>query len=121
MGRWGAEFDPDELARLEVRMWKAYYRHQPARLLGNLILGLRAQAGASWPRAIGASLLLTRAAAGFARADADYERFAPDIVRAYRWLGLPGTSMPTKSPGANSAGGSCDASSASGRVPRLAT
>jgi len=90
MGRWGAEFDPDELARLEVRMWKAYYRRQPARLLGNLILGLRAQAGASWPRAIGASLLLTRAAAGFARADADYERFAPDIVRAYRWLGLPG-------------------------------
>ena len=90
MGRWGAEFDPDELARLEVRMWKAYYRRQPARLLGNLILGLRAQAGASWPRAIGASLLLTRAAAGFARADGDYERFAPDIVRAYRWLGLPG-------------------------------
>jgi len=90
MGRWGAEFDPDELARLEVRMWKAYYRRQPARLLRNLILGLRAQAGASWPRAIGASLLLTRAAAGFARADGDYERFAPDIVRAYRWLGLRG-------------------------------
>ena len=90
MGRWGAEFDPDELARLEVRMWKAYYRRQPAHLLGNLILGLRAQAGASWPRAIGACLLLTRAAAGFARADGDYERFAPDIVRAYRWLGLPG-------------------------------
>ena len=90
MGRWGAEFDADELARLEVRMWKAYYRRQPARLLGTLILGLRAQAGASWPRAIGASLLLTRAAAGFARADGDYERFAPDIVRAYRWLGLPG-------------------------------
>lgn len=90
MGRWGTGFDPDELARLEVRMWKAYYRRQPARLFGNLILGLRAQAGASWPRAIAASLLLTRAAARFARADGDYDRFAPDIVRAYRRLGLPG-------------------------------
>ena len=43
----------------------------------------------SWPRALAASLLLTRAAAGFARATGDYERFAPDIGRAYRLLGLP--------------------------------
>jgi hypothetical protein len=34
-------------------------------------------------------MLLTRAAAGFARATGDYERFAPDIVRGYRVLGLP--------------------------------
>ena len=32
--RWGSDFDPDELARLETRMWKAYYRRQPARLFG---------------------------------------------------------------------------------------
>jgi hypothetical protein len=32
---------------------------------------------------------LTRATAGFARATGDYERFAPDIGRAYRLLGLP--------------------------------
>ena len=32
---------------------------------------------------------LTRAAAGFARATGDYERFAPDIGRAYRLLRLP--------------------------------
>jgi hypothetical protein len=89
MGRWGTEFDPDELARLETRMWKAYYRRQPARLFGWLVLALREQAGASWPTALAASLLLTRAAAGFARADGDYERFAPDIARAYRMLGLP--------------------------------
>jgi hypothetical protein len=89
MGRWGTEFDPDELARLETRMWKAYYRRQPARLFGWLVLALREQAGASWPTALGASLLLTRGAAGFARADGDYERFAPDIARAYRMLGLP--------------------------------
>jgi hypothetical protein len=87
--RWGSDFDPDELARLETRMWKAYYRRQPVRLFGLLLRALRAQAGASWPRALGASLLLTRAAAGFARSTGDYERFAPDIGRAYRMLGLP--------------------------------
>ena len=87
--RWGTDFDPDELARLETRMWKAYYRRQPARLFGLLVLALRAQARVSWPRALAASLLLTRAAAGFARATGDYERFAPDIGRGYRMLGLP--------------------------------
>ena len=86
---WGADFDPDELARLETRMWRAYYRRQPARLFATLLEALHAQARVSWPRTIGASLLLTRAAAGFARATGDYERFAPDIGRAYRLLGLP--------------------------------
>ena len=87
--RWGTDFDPDRLAALETRMWKAYYRRQPARLFVTLIEALRAQARVSWPRALAASLLLTRAAAGFARATGDYERFAPDIGRAYRLLGLP--------------------------------
>ena len=89
--RWGRDFDPDELARLETRMWKAYYRRQPARLFVLLVQALRAQAGLSWPRAIGVSLLLTRAAAGFARSTGDYERFAPDIGRAYRAMHLPAT------------------------------
>ena len=89
MGRWGTDFDADELARLEVRMWKAYYRRQPARLFGDLVLALRAQAAASWPRALAASLYLTRAAARFGRSTGDYERFAPDIGRGYRLLGLP--------------------------------
>jgi hypothetical protein len=87
--RWGTDFDPDRLAALETRMWKAYYRRQPARLFVTLIDALRAQARVSWLRALAASLLLTRAAAGFARATGDYERFAPDIGRAYRLLGLP--------------------------------
>lgn len=87
--RWGGDFDPGELASLEVRMWKAYYRRQPARLFGLLVLALRAQAHVAWPRAVAASVLLTRAAAGFARAAGDYQRFAPDIARAYRLLGLP--------------------------------
>jgi hypothetical protein len=87
--RWGSDFDPDELARLETRMWKAYYRRQPARLFGTLVQAIHAQARVSWPRALAASLLLTRAAAGFARATGDYERYAPDIGRAYRMLRLP--------------------------------
>lgn len=86
---WGRTFEPDRLASLELRMWKAYYRRQPARLLGLLVLANRAQAGASWPRAILAAMWWTRAAAGFARASGDYERFAPDIARGYRALGLP--------------------------------
>ena len=43
-GRWGADFDPDELARLEAHMWKACYRRRPARLFGLLVLALREQA-----------------------------------------------------------------------------
>ena len=86
---WGRDVDPDALALIETRMWKAYYRRQPARLFGLLVEALRAQAQVGWPRALAASLLLTRAAAGFARATGDYERFARDIGRAYRLLGLP--------------------------------
>ena len=69
-------------------MWKAYYRRQPARLFGTLVLGLREQAHVQWPRALVAAVFLTKAAVGFARATGDYERFAPDVARGYRWLGL---------------------------------
>jgi hypothetical protein len=89
LGRWGTDFDADRLATLETRMWKAYYRRQPARLFGWLVLALREQTHVSWATTLVASLLLTRAAAGFARSSGDYERFAPDIARAYRRLGLP--------------------------------
>jgi hypothetical protein len=91
VGRWGTDFDADRLAELETRMWKAYYRRQPARLFGWLLLGLREQARVSWPRALVASLFLTKAAAGFSRAEGDYDRFAPDIARGYRLLRLPAT------------------------------
>lgn len=87
--RWGADFEPDRLALLELRMWKAYYRRQPARLFGLLILALREQAAISWPRAVYAAALLTKAAVGFARSTGDYDRFAPDVARGYRALGLP--------------------------------
>ncbi len=86
---WGRGFDPDRLALLELRMWKAYYRGQPARLFALLVRAVREQANASLPRAALAAVFLTKAAARFARATGDYGRFAPDVARGYRLLGLP--------------------------------
>lgn len=86
---WGAGFDPDRLARLELRAWKAYYRREPVKLFGLLVMANHEQAHASWPRALLAAFYLARGAYGFARADGDYDRFAPDITRGYRTLGLP--------------------------------
>jgi hypothetical protein len=86
---WGAGFDPDRLASLELRAWKAYYRRQPLRLFGLLVMANHEQAHVSWPRALLAAFYLTRGAYGFARSNADYERFEPDIVRGYRTLGMP--------------------------------
>ena len=88
---WGRDFDPDRLAGLELRMWKAYYRRQPVRLATLLVQANREQARASWPRSVGAAFYLARAAAGFGRSTRDYDRFLPDIVRGYRLLGLPAT------------------------------
>jgi hypothetical protein len=87
--RWGRDFDPDRLAFLELRMWKAYYRRQGLRLFGLLVLANREQAGVSWPRAVLAAAYLARAAVGFSRASTNYERYRADIVRGYRALGLP--------------------------------
>jgi hypothetical protein len=89
--RWGRDFDPDRLATLELRMWKAYYRRQPARRMALLVQANREQAGVSWPRAVAAAFVLARAAAGFGRSRGDYDRFLPDVVRGYRLLGLPET------------------------------
>lgn len=90
-GTWGRSFDPTRLARLELRMWQTYYRRQPARLFGLLVLANREQARVGWGRALLAALWLTRGAVGFARSSGDYERFRPDIERGYRALGLPAT------------------------------
>ena len=86
---WGAEFDPDRLASLELRAWKAYYRRQPLKLFGLLVMANHDQAHVSWRRALVAAFYFARGASGFGRATGDYERFAPDVVRGYRALGLP--------------------------------
>jgi hypothetical protein len=89
-GTFGRGFDPDRLALLELRMWKAYYRREPARLFALLVQANREQAGVGWPDAVRAAFLLARAAAGFGRSSGDYDRFLPDIIAGYRALGLPG-------------------------------
>jgi hypothetical protein len=86
---WGRGFDPDRLADLELRAWKAYYRHERVRLFGLLVLANREQAHVSWPTAVLAAFYLARGASRFARASTDYDRFLPDIARGYRALGLP--------------------------------
>jgi hypothetical protein len=85
---WGPDFDPERLARIELRAWKAYYRRQPARLFALLVLANREQAEVGWPRAILGAICLARAAAGFATATGDYDRYLPDIARGYRALGI---------------------------------
>jgi hypothetical protein len=86
---WGRHFDPTRLARLELRMWKAYYRRQALRLFGLLIQAEHEQAAVSWPSAVLAAIWLTKGAVGFARSSGDYDRFLPDVVRGYRTLGVP--------------------------------
>jgi hypothetical protein len=88
---WGRQFDATQLARLELRMWKAYYRRQALPLFGLLIQAEHEQAAVSWPRAVLAAIWLTKGAVGFARSSGDYDRFLPDIVRGYRTLGVPAT------------------------------
>jgi hypothetical protein len=95
---WGRGFDPDRLGILELKMWKAYYRRQPARLFGLLVKANREQAAASWPRAVIAAACLARGAAAFGRTgwggtgdatERDDPAYLRDIVRGYRMLGLP--------------------------------
>jgi hypothetical protein len=85
---WRRDFDPDRLAQLELLMWQAYYRRQRLRLFRLLVRANREQAGASFLRSVIAAFFLVRAAAGFGRATGGYERYEPDIARAYRLLGV---------------------------------
>jgi len=89
VSRWGRDFDPDRLGRLELAMWKAYYRRQGLRLFRLLIRANAEQAGVGLPRAIVAAMWLAWAAVRFGRASGEYERFEAPIARGYRWLGLP--------------------------------
>jgi hypothetical protein len=89
VARWGRDFDPDRLARLELAMWKAYYRRHNRRLFRLLVRANQEQAGVGYLQAVLAAFWLAVAAARFARATGDYDRFEPAIARGYRLLGLP--------------------------------
>jgi hypothetical protein len=86
---WGRDFDPEHLARLELRAWKAYYRRQPARLFALLVLANHEQAGVGWRRAVFGALWLARAASRFGSSTGEYDRFLPNVARGYRVLGVP--------------------------------
>ena len=88
VSRWGRDFDPDRLARLELAMWKAYYRRDGLRLFRLLVRANAEQAGVGLARAVPAAIWLAWAAVRFGRASGHYERFEASIGRGYRWLGL---------------------------------
>jgi hypothetical protein len=89
--RWGRDFEPDRLALIELRMWKAYYRRQPLRLFGLLVLANREQARVSWLTAFGAAFFFVRAAVAFARSTGPGRAYRPEVARllrdSYRSLG----------------------------------
>ena len=83
-------FDPDRMADLELRMWKAYYAKERARLFALLVTMLHEQNHYSWATAMREGFYLARAAATFGDARANYESVLPDLENAHRiakdWL-----------------------------------
>jgi len=79
-------FDADAVARLETRMWQAYYAKQDARLFVLLVRLVARQFGLPWRRALAIALMMARPAMRFARARANYEAVIPDIAAAYQRL-----------------------------------
>ncbi len=78
-------FDPDEVARLETAMWRAYYGRQRARLFLQLGELLRTQYGFPFWQSQRVAARAAKAAFVFkdGRGRADYERALPDLVAFY--------------------------------------
>jgi hypothetical protein len=81
--RSGRDFDPERLAELELRMWKAYYGKEKLNLFRLLVVTRREQFRYSWATAVRESFHLARAAATFGDARSGYERVLPDLEEAY--------------------------------------
>jgi hypothetical protein len=77
------EFNPTRLADLELRMWKAYYAKDRARLFGLLVTMLREQYRYSWATATREAFHLARAASTFGDLKGDYEQVLPDLEAGY--------------------------------------
>ena len=77
------QFNPTRLADLELRMWKAYYAKDRARLFGLLVTMLHEQYRYSWATATREAFHLARAAATFGDAKDHYEVVLPDLEAAY--------------------------------------
>jgi hypothetical protein len=85
------QFDPDRLASLETRMWRAYYDQQRVTLFSLLTMMLHEQYRYSWATAGVEAFHLARAAARFNDLTGDYDRVLPDLDAAYErtrsWTG----------------------------------
>ena len=77
------EFNPTRLADLELRMWKAYYAKERARLFGLLVTMLREQYRYSWATASREAFHLARAASTFGDLKGDNEQVLPDLESGY--------------------------------------
>ena len=79
------DFDPNEVARLETGMWRAYYERRRLALFAQLGELLRTQYRLPFARSNAVAFRAARAAFVFkdGRGRADYERALPDLVRFY--------------------------------------
>lgn len=79
-------FDPDEVARLETAMWRAYYSRERVKLYAELGELLRRQYGFSYWKSQAVAYHAARAAFVFkdGKSRADYERALPDLVSFYQ-------------------------------------
>lgn len=81
-------FDPDEVARLETAMWRAYYSRERLKLFNEMSELLRQQYGFTYWKSQQVAYHAARAAFVFkdGRSRADYERALPDLVNFYTSL-----------------------------------
>lgn len=79
------QFDPDQVARLDTRMWRSYYQREPLPLFLQLADLMRRQFHFPRLRSYVAAYHAARAAFVFkdGRDRSDYERALPDLVRYY--------------------------------------
>lgn len=79
------EFDPDEVARLETAMWRAYYEKQRLRLFRQLGELLRTQYGMPPIRSTVVAYYAADAAFVFKKGHerSDYEKALPDLIKFY--------------------------------------
>jgi hypothetical protein len=81
-------FDPDEVARLETAMWRAYYDRRRLPLFGQLVALLQGQFHLQPLRAVTLAGLAARAAAVFqvGASHADYRHALPYLERYYHGI-----------------------------------
>jgi hypothetical protein len=90
-GPWRADFcrfDPEETARLETAMWRAYYERRPAALFLDLARFLRTEFHLPPGRSLLVAYYASRAAFVFkdGKSRSDYERALPDLERYFAEL-----------------------------------